>query len=186
MLTIPFTLMIGIGTGGASTIERAEARLERDAGFGQYRRFSNAGTNTADMLSAAGDIAFIRSVLKISAADLARCVGVSRQALYNWKSGSQIKDQNASKVQHLKAAAITLAAEDIDGTSLILRRPLPGGKTLLETISSGGDGKQAAQTLVSMLREEAEQSRMIEARLAGRRSASRSEDVESYTFGESG
>ena len=64
MLTIPFTIMVGIGTGGASTIERAEARLEKDSSFGHHRRHLDEGVKTADLLSAAGDIAFIKSVLR--------------------------------------------------------------------------------------------------------------------------
>jgi DNA-binding transcriptional regulator YiaG len=186
VFTIPFTIMVGIGTGGATTIERAEARLEKDAGFGHYRRFSNDGASTADLLSAAGDIAFIQSVFRVSATDLARCVGVTRQALYNWKHGAQIKTQHASKVQQLKAAATILAADGVDGTPLILRRTLPGGKTLLEAIASGDDGRLTARTLVDILRDEAAQTRMIEARLAGRRSVTRSDDVDAYSFEENG
>ena len=104
----------------------------------------------------------------MSAADLAHCIGVSRQALYNWKAGGSIKSGHLSKVAALKAAADVLLIEDIPGSPLVLERKLPGGKTLLEEISDGADGRATATALVNMLRDEASQRAMLEQRLNAR------------------
>jgi hypothetical protein len=107
-------------------------------------------------------------ILKVSTSELAKCIGVMRQSLYNCKAGSQIKDRNAESVQQLKAAAILLAQEGLGATAHTLRRTLPGGKTLLETIRTGGDGHAAAQSLITMLRDEQAVQRKLVDRFSGR------------------
>src|SRR6266700_3348360 len=51
---------------------------------------------------------------------------------------------------------------------------LPGGQSLLEAISSGVDGAEAARTFVEMYRTESEQRRLLNERLANRGAPSRS------------
>jgi DNA-binding transcriptional regulator YiaG len=186
VMWIPVTLMFGVGTGGAITPEHIERARDRDTGLTQQRNHNSAdnGPTAAEVISAANDITFIRSVIKASTADLAKCIGVSRQALYNWRVGSNIKDKNADRVGQLKSAATVLASHGITGNSVAMRHPLPGGRTLLETIAGGGNGEMAAQTLVTILRDESEQQRMLERQFANRRLPRPS--VESHTFREDG
>jgi DNA-binding transcriptional regulator YiaG len=186
IFSIPVTIMLGIGTGGISTPDREELLRERDSGFALHRRqrADDSSPNSAEIISAANDIAFIRSILKASTSDLARCVGVTRQSLYNWRAGSSLKERNADRVRQLKSAATILASEGLGGNPIAVRHPLPGGKTLLETIAGGGDGELAAQTLVTILRDEAEQQHMLERQFANRRSLRPS--IESHIFREDG
>lgn len=185
-LWIPVTLVFGVGTGGAMTPEHLERARERDSGLSQHRKYSvaDSGPTAAEVISAANDIKFIRSVLKTSTLELAKCIGVSRQALYNWRAGSNIKDKNADRVTRLKSAAIVLATEGIEINPTAVRRPITDGKNLLQLIAEGEDGETSARALVTILREETEQQRLLENRFAGRRSARPT--IDSHTFREDG
>jgi len=172
VLTIPLTLLITVGTGGTVTPGRIELLKGKDSGFANHCGLApdNIGPSAYEVISAAQDIAFIRSILKVSTAELAKCVGVSRQSLYNWKSGSPLKNQNAERVHQLKMAATLLASEGLGATAHALRRTLSGGKTLLERIRADGDGHAAAQELVTMLRDERTVQKSLAERFAGRTS----------------
>jgi DNA-binding transcriptional regulator YiaG len=171
VLSVPITILLTIGTGGATTVARVELLKERDSGFGIHRRHvaSDNGPTAEEAISAAQDIVFIRSILKVSTAELAKCIGVTRQSLYNWKAGSTIKDKNAELVHQLKAAATLIAQEGMNSTAHALRRTMPGGKTLLEMIGSGGDGRVSAQALITMLRDERAVQRTLAERFSGRK-----------------
>jgi len=47
-------------------------------------------------VTTADDLARIRTTLKMSVQQLADCLSVSRQAIYDWKAGSNIKQTNLS------------------------------------------------------------------------------------------
>jgi DNA-binding transcriptional regulator YiaG len=157
---------------------------ERDSGFALNRRSRSIddASNSLDAISAANEIEFIRIVLRTSAADLAKCLGVSRQSLYNWKAGGQIKDKHADRVQQLKAAATVLAEANFPVAPLTLRRALPGGKTMLQTIAEGGDGAAAANSLLALLSREADQRQRLSARFKNR--SAPNEQPDSYFFSE--
>lgn len=99
------------------------------------------------------------------------CNAVTRQAIYNWKSGGSIKEQHLSKLTQLKAAADVLLSENVPGSAYVIGRKLPGGKTILDAIGDGADGYMAAMSLVSMLRDEAAQKSMLDKKLAARLSS---------------
>jgi DNA-binding transcriptional regulator YiaG len=183
---IPLTIMLGIGTGEVLTQHVCKLRATGER-FNYHSHDNGDRAKAANFVTPADDIAHIRAVLKTSVADLAHCIGVSRQSMYNWKSGTSIKSQNLSKLAQLKAAANVLLAEDIHRSPLVLERKLPGGKTLLESITDGADGYTAAMSLVNMLREEAAQQTMLDKRLAARLSgASRNPEYGVPAFDERG
>jgi DNA-binding XRE family transcriptional regulator len=157
-------IVAGIGTGGHYTREYHE---QHDAGRTFFKSANDSSLGAA-VATTADELAYIKATLKLTVKELADCVGVSRQAIYNWKSGVQIKSQNTLKLAQLKAAASILQAEKVPVSPLVMERKLSGGKTLLETISDGGDGEAAAKSLVNMLRDEAEQQRMVNERFADR------------------
>lgn len=170
VLSVPLTLMLAVGTGGAVTSARIELLKDKNSDFAICRRYSDEGVGQTlgEVISVAQDIGFIKSVLKVSASELAKCVGVSRQSLYNWKTGCPIKSQNADRFYQLKMAATLLAQEGLGATAHALRRTLPGGKTLLESIRAGGDGYAAAQELIAMLRNERITQKTLAERFSGR------------------
>lgn len=180
--TVPLTIYLAIGTGRDA---RDHSYSEGTGGsINQYNwrsDFPFAGAKTssvenADIQSAstADDIDFIKDSLKISSTALARYLGVSRQALYDWRAGGHIKAHNISKLENLRAAAEVIASSNASLPELQLTRKLPGGGTLLDSIASGADGRSAAKSLVTMLRREAVQRESLRARFAGRRPASES------------
>lgn len=117
---------------------------------------------------AANDLEHAKSVLKLTTKELAACLKVSRQAIYDWPSGAQIKDHNLAKLQSLTSAADVIAAANVPMSPLLLNRALPGGRTLLEVIGNGGDGADAAKSLLAMLRVESQQRKMVSKMLADR------------------
>jgi transcriptional regulator with XRE-family HTH domain len=149
---VTFTMLLGVGTGGDYTPSYHSLRSERGA-FSKPRHESPAGSGFA----IATDIEHTKSTLKLTMAELARCLGVSRQALYNWIAGGLIKHENLAKLNELRSAADVIAGAILPEHALLLRRKLPGGKTLLETIATGGSGADAARSLVEMVNNEAEQ-----------------------------
>jgi hypothetical protein len=118
---------------------------------------------------AADVLAQIKSTLKLTVSEIASCVGVTRQAIYNWKAGSEMKLANAAKLNALKNAADVISEANLRMSGLILSRTLPGGKTLLETIAAGGEGTAAARSLVAMINEESATRQRISQRFADRR-----------------
>jgi DNA-binding transcriptional regulator YiaG len=130
---VTFTVLLGVGTGGDYTPGYHAVRAERIA-------FHRNNEPSGQPSTVAADIEYVRSVLNLTMTQLAQCLRVSRQALYNWMGGGQIKDDNATKLNELKFAANVIAAENMSDRFLMLRRKLPGGKTLIETISAGAAG----------------------------------------------
>jgi transcriptional regulator with XRE-family HTH domain len=157
-----FTMLLGVGTGGDYTPSYHLLRSEKgafnkpDNPQGRYR------------IAVADDIEHIRSILNLTMAELARCLGVSRQALYNWIAGGRIKDENLATLNELKFAANVIAAGNLPERALFVRRKLPGGKTLLEIIASGGRGADAAHALIEMADDEAKQRLTLAKLFAGR------------------
>src|SRR6266568_7411560 len=158
---VTFTMLLGVGTGGDYTYGYHELRKERFA-------FSKSRDEAKLPVAAtvATDIENIKSTLNMTMTELAKCLGVSRQAPYNWMAGNPIKTENVAKLNRLKSAADVIAAENLPASPLLLQRKLPGGQSLLEAISSGVDGAEAARTFVEMYRTESEQRRLLNERLA--------------------
>jgi len=172
----PMTLMLAIGTGGANTPEYCRVRDARlYVHSGQDDRSARETINVA---TAADDLARITSILKLSTTELAQTLGVSRQAIYNWKAGSHIKSHNVAKLENLKKAADAIVGARITMSPLLLDRKLTGGKTLLETIADGGNGGDAANALLRLLQDEAHQRESIDRMLADREHPMR--DVSEY------
>jgi DNA-binding transcriptional regulator YiaG len=166
---ITFTLLLGVGTGGEYT---SRYHQMREQGF-VLSKPRDRTVLPSVAATVAADIEHIKSTLNVTMTELAKCLGVSRQAPYNWIAGSPIKTENVVKLNSLKAAADMIAAEDIPASPLLLQRKLPGGKNLLEAISSGVDGGAAAHSFLEMYRKETEQRRVLNERFANRRSQSR-------------
>lgn len=179
------TLILGVGTGGDCTADYLRIRSAKLV-FDQSR-VGNESLHAINVGVAANDLEHAKSVLKLTMKQLAACLGVSRQAIYNWRSGAHIKDHNFAKLQSLTAAADVIAAANIPMSPLILHRVFPGGRPLLAVIGSGGDGADAAKSLLVMLRIESEQRKMVSRMLAGRQStAPEPSDYGAPSFAEAG
>jgi transcriptional regulator with XRE-family HTH domain len=165
---VAFTMLMGVGTGGDYTFGYHALRGERLA-FAKPRDDARRSA----VVPIAVDIEHMRSTLNLTMTELARCLGVSRQAPYNWLSGNPIKPANLAKLHSLRAAADLIAAEGIPASPLLLNRKLSGGNSFLDMISAGVDGSEAARSLVEVYKTEAEQRQILNERFAGRQTRSR-------------
>jgi len=164
VFTLPLTVALSIGTGGMLTAEYCKHRKEGLA----FNHF-DVRSDYRPVASQADDLARIKSTLKLTVGELADCIGVSRQSVYNWRAGSEIKARHAAKLENLKKAADVILASNVDISAFSLARKLPGGRTLFETISGDGDGRVAAQSLLQMLNQESAERKALDERLAGRK-----------------
>jgi transcriptional regulator with XRE-family HTH domain len=148
---ITFSMLLGVGTGGDYSPSYHVARSEKSA----FSRHPTPSAQRTNGFAIAKDIEYTKTALNLTMSELARGLGVSRQALYNWIDGGPIKDDNLAKLNDLKSAADVIVSANLPQHALLLRRKLPGGKTLLETAGSGA--VDAAHALVQMVKIEAEQ-----------------------------
>lgn len=74
--------------------------------------------------------------------------GVSRQTLYNWLNGETPKEQHQSKLEQLAAAARVFTETGFKPTALSLDRTIAQGKSFIELIGQGADGKETAERLI--------------------------------------
>jgi hypothetical protein len=163
---IAFTMLIGVGTGGNYTPGYHAARADKRIFYTPHD-----GNRIEQKSPIAVEIEYIKSTLDLTMTELARCLGVSRQAPYNWMAGGVIKAKNAARLNNLKLAADEIAAANIESRPLFMQRKLPAGNTLVELVATGSDAVSAARDLVEIYRTEAEQRRMLAEHFAGRRSS---------------
>jgi predicted DNA-binding protein (UPF0251 family) len=164
-LVVPLTIALSIGTGGHYTSEHHEMRAHKLV----FSRDGITGPTAAAAASTtAADLTRIKSILKLTVKDLGGSLGVSRQTIYDWMGGAEIKVANAAKLENLKDAADIIASAQLHTSPLLLQRKLPSGQTLLEAISSGRSGRDAATSLVRSLRDETRSRAELAAHFAGR------------------
>lgn len=117
----------------------------------------------------AENLARIREVLRPTMLELASLFGVSRQAVYDWQQGSQPIPQTAQRLAQLASAADVFSEAGLFVDAKTLRRRVAGGRTLLDTVSSGDDAESVARSLVSTLKREASQRERLRIQLAARK-----------------
>ena len=76
--------------------------------------------------------------------------GVSRQTLYNWLNGEIPKEQQQGRLVHLAEAARVFMEVGFKPTALSLDRTVANGKSFIELIGQGADGKETAERLIRL------------------------------------
>jgi transcriptional regulator with XRE-family HTH domain len=94
--------------------------------------------------------------------------GVSRQTLYNWLSGETPKEQHQGKLVQLAAASRVFVEMGFKPTALALDRTVAQGKSFVELLGEGADGKEMAQRLVRIVKRGATSREKLEALLGSR------------------
>ena len=110
--------------------------------------------------------------------------GVSRQSLYNWLDGETPKDVHHAKLEQLAAAARVFTELGFKPTSATLDRTVAQGKSLLQLLSEGADGKEAAKKLVRIVQRGADSRARLDALLGGRKARPDASDMGTPTFNE--
>lgn len=159
-----------VGTGGLLTPNYVAARDERGYRLQDFGYPAHAHTEGTPLRfrNSTENLGRIREVLKPTVTELASLLGVSRQAIYNWQGGQPIAEQNDLRLEQLARAADLLSEEGLADNPSIMRRKLPGGKTLFESVRSGDAADTAASALISMVKRELAQRQAVSSRLTGR------------------
>jgi len=79
---------------------------------------------------------------------LTEVFGVSRQTLYNWLEGETPREEHRDRLRQLANAAQVFVELQIKPTSQMVDRTISNGKSLLQLIAEGGDGKESAKKLI--------------------------------------
>lgn len=165
-LVVPM-IGFGIGTGGAATLDYVRERGNMGYPYAVYESRHKALEAFASE-TPVENIVRIRGVLGCTVTDMARMIGVSRQAIYDWRAGKAIAPENASRLSELTRAADIIAGEGPAVTPRVLRRPIREGKNFFELVREGGSAAVAADRLVEIVRVEASERETLKKRLAGR------------------
>ncbi|MEO6969031.1 MAG: hypothetical protein ABI132_11355 [Rhodanobacteraceae bacterium] len=117
----------------------------------------------------AGWISGLVEQLGTSRAGLAGMLGVSRQTLYLWANGGDIRDRNAERLQALRHAAQLLRAAKNPLPAFWQHRVLPGfGVAFSQGMQSGLEPVSMATELVGLWREDTNDAATIDALFARR------------------
>lgn len=170
---------LSVGTGGASTSEYYSARGTKGYQSAQYNSPPEQGDATYS-LQPTNDLRHIFNVLKLSVTDLAYALGVSRQAVYDWKNGKAINQDNALRLADLARAADVFVEKKVTMSAHLLRRPIASGKGLLDIAREGEATAASAEKLIKILLSETNQREMLTARIANRKRPTVPIDVDSY------
>jgi hypothetical protein len=130
-----------VGTGGAVTIDYLKMRGSKGYSFVAYSPGSESRTRSHTS-SPADDLDYVRTVLRPNVTDLAKALGVSRQAIYDWQAGRPIAEGNAARLQDLARAADLFAREGLQATAHGMRRPITQGKNLFDLVREGGSAEE--------------------------------------------
>jgi|SRR5581483_1658494 len=185
---VPVTVFgLGIGTGGAATLNYVRERGTRGYPY-VICDSAQRSPKAAAAYTPAENLEHIRAVLKLTVTDLASMLGVSRQAIYDWRAGKSIAPENALRLAEIARAADILAAEAPKGASHLLRRPIRNGKSFVDIVREGGSASSAAAALLELVRRESHQREALRNRLAGRPRPSREafEDIGAPMLDEEG
>jgi len=164
--------MLGVGTGGAIGLHFLRQHQLENVRSSTFLKVPTI--ETAFVRGALDDLARIREVFSPAISDLAKALGVSRQAVYNWTNGEQPKPEHLAKLSDFAQAADVIAEAGIPVNGALLKRKIVENKNLFEVVQSGGSARNTAQFLVQVLRRESEQRQRIAARFSNRKESSRS------------
>jgi len=111
--------------------------------------------------------------------------GVSRQTLYNWLSGDTPREAHQAKLRQLSEAATVFKNLGFKPSSDMLDKTLFNGKSFLQLIGDGSDGREAAQKLVRLSKRAADSRSRLDDLLGGRRARLGASDLGAPTLDES-
>lgn len=103
--------------------------------------------------------------------------GVSRQTLYNWLKGETPRPAHQEKLEQLAEAARVFSASGFKPTSPALDRTISQGKSLLQLLSEGADGREAAQNLMRIVQRGRESRAKLDELLGGRKARLEASDI---------
>ena len=165
----PLPCFGGRGTGGVEGVQFVMSRQ----GYSPYAILKIEPTTAREIYTPYTDlmkevkVGFSRTMSHLPAV-----FGVSRQTLYNWLNGEIPKEQHQSKLVQLAVAARVFTSAGFKPTTRSLDRTVAHGKSLIELIGQGADGKGTAERLIRIEKRGASAREKLDA-LLGERPSSR-------------
>lgn len=103
--------------------------------------------------------------------------GVSRQTLYNWLNGETPKQVYQDRIRELAMAAMLFHELGFAPTTQALARVLAEGKSFLQLVADGADGKASAKKLVRLMQRGNASRAQLDALLGSRRTELSAQDI---------
>jgi hypothetical protein len=97
--------------------------------------------------------------------------GVSRQSLYNWLDGEMPNERHQARIMQLAEAARSFLESSFTPTSASLTRTLSRGRSFIELMADGEDGREAARKLMVLTQRSLISRARLDAALVGTGSA---------------
>lgn len=97
-----------------------------------------------------GAMAEVRRAFGRTFSRLPAVFGVSRQTLYNWLDGEMPNERHQERIVQLAEAARVFSVALFTPDAASLTRTLSRGKSFLELMSDGAEGRDAAQKLMAL------------------------------------
>lgn len=155
----------GSGTGGVESVHFVMSRQ----GYSPFAILKVESATTQDTYAPYTDLMKeVKAGFGRTMSHLPAVFGVSRQTLYNWLNGEIPKEQHQGKLVQLAAAARVFSEAGFKPTALSLDRAVTQGKSFLELIGQGEDGKETAERLVRIEKRGAAARQKIDALLGDR------------------
>jgi len=164
----PLPLFGGAGTGG---IEGLDFIANRQG----YRLFTIIKADPATATAEVAYAPYARLMEEVQAgfgrtlSHLPAIFGVSRQTLYNWMSGETPKEQHREKLVQLAEAARVFTESGVKPTALMLDRTITNGKSFVDLLSEGANGRDTAQKLIRIVQRGTEARDKLDALLSDRK-----------------
>lgn len=118
-------------------------------------------------------VADLKTQLKFNNSDLARVIGVTRQAVHDWLNGSQISEANQTKLDALRRIAVSLQRHGIEVSArLFLREFETERRSLSSIIQSGESADGLEEEIIKVTSIEKRQREMLNNTLSSRNSSS--------------
>lgn len=163
----PLPCFGGSGTGGIEGVQFVMSRQ----GYSPFVILKIEPTNTQEIFAPYTDLMReVKAGFGRTMSHLPAVFGVSRQTLYNWLNGETPKEQHQSKLLQLAAAARVFTSTGFKPTALSLDRTVTNGKSFIELIGQGADGKGAAERLIRIEKRGASAREKLDALLGDRSS----------------
>ena len=113
----------------------------------------------------------IKRVFGLSISKQAQILGVSRQAVYNWRNGEEPTGRNLETLTDLSDAAELFETAGVQVTGMLMNRPFYQGKSLLDLMEAQTPIYQPAQKLVDQIKREADEKSRLAQRFGNRQPA---------------
>jgi hypothetical protein len=178
----PLPYFGGSGTGGIEGMQFAMSRQ----GYSPFKIIKIEPSTTLPTYAQYTDLMKeVKAGFGRTMSHLPAVFGVSRQTLYNWLNGEIPKEQHQGKLVQLAASARVFIEAGFKPTSMSLDRTVVHGKSFIELIGQGADGKESAERLIRLEKRGASARAKLDA-LLGDRFSSRPDiaDMGSPAFNE--